>query len=67
MKKTRILDSLRTHGWSISPDEQDAHELLHVLTETLEDEVSKTPATMSLFDAAKLEVGTIKCQHKLIL
>ena len=32
--------SLREHGWVINTDEQDAHEMLHVLMTTLEEEIA---------------------------
>ena len=35
---------------------QDAHELYHVFTETLEEEAAKYPSVLPLFDAHKIEV-----------
>ena len=35
---------------------QDAHELFHVLTETLDEETSRYPSVLSLFDVKHLEV-----------
>lgn len=36
---TAVISALIRHNWVISPGEQDAHELFHVLLETLEDEM----------------------------
>lgn len=36
-----ILQSLFALGWVIPPDEQDAHELLHVILSSLEEEINK--------------------------
>ena len=35
---------------------QDAHELYHVFTETLEEEAAKYPSVLPLFEAHKIEV-----------
>lgn len=35
------MKALSARGWVISPGEQDAHELFHVLVDTLEEELVK--------------------------
>ncbi|XP_050410853.1 ubiquitin carboxyl-terminal hydrolase 30 [Patella vulgata] len=50
-----VLEALRRRGWIISPDEQDSHELFHVLTQTLEEETSRYPSVVSLFDVQALQ------------
>ncbi|XP_034239805.1 ubiquitin carboxyl-terminal hydrolase 30 homolog isoform X2 [Thrips palmi] len=37
---TAVISALIRHSWVISPGEQDAHELFHVLLETLEEEMT---------------------------
>lgn len=37
-----LRDALHRHGWIISPSEQDAHELYHLLMVTLEEEAHKS-------------------------
>ncbi|KAG8455706.1 hypothetical protein GDO86_001772 [Hymenochirus boettgeri] len=52
-----LLEVLRSHRWQISSfDEQDAHELFHVLTSSLEDERDNQPHVMHLFDVEFLEL-----------
>lgn len=41
---TEVISALLRHSWVISPGEQDAHELFHVLLETLEDEMTSLSA-----------------------
>ncbi|XP_014661688.1 PREDICTED: ubiquitin carboxyl-terminal hydrolase 30-like [Priapulus caudatus] len=53
-----ILAALRGRGWVIAHGEQDAHELLHVLTATLDEDLTPTPAVVPLFDVHSLQVGT---------
>ncbi|XP_070572356.1 ubiquitin carboxyl-terminal hydrolase 30-like isoform X2 [Ptychodera flava] len=50
-----VLEGLRARRWVISWEEQDAHELFHVLTTTLSEEAEKFPAHPSLLDMATLE------------
>ncbi|XP_066466016.1 ubiquitin carboxyl-terminal hydrolase 30 [Tiliqua scincoides] len=51
-----LLEVLRTYRWQISSfEEQDAHELFHVLTSSLEDERDRQPRVMPLFDVHSLE------------
>ncbi|XP_048370287.1 ubiquitin carboxyl-terminal hydrolase 30 [Sphaerodactylus townsendi] len=60
-----LLEVLRTYRWQISSfEEQDAHELFHVLTSSLEDEWDHQPRVTSLFDAHLLEQPEIP--HKQI-
>ena len=42
-----LLRSLRMHGWTIDPDQQDAYELLHVLFTSLEEETNKVDPIQS--------------------
>ncbi|XP_075686554.1 ubiquitin carboxyl-terminal hydrolase 30 isoform X2 [Rhinoderma darwinii] len=51
-----LLDVLRTYRWQISSfEEQDAHELFHVLTSSLEDERDHQPHVTHLFDVHALD------------
>ncbi|KAF6083485.1 ubiquitin specific peptidase 30 [Phyllostomus discolor] len=51
-----LLDVLRMYRWQISSfEEQDAHELFHVLTSSLEDERDRQPRVTHLFDVRSLE------------
>ncbi|XP_068167746.1 ubiquitin carboxyl-terminal hydrolase 30 isoform X2 [Antennarius striatus] len=51
-----ILDILRLYRWHISSfEEQDAHELFHVLTSSLEEERDCQPKVTHLFDIQSLE------------
>lgn len=52
-----VIEALRTHRWIISNEEQDAHELFHVLTSTIEEELKSANPLLSLLDAGKLEDG----------
>ena len=56
-----LLSCLRSHGWVINMEEQDAHEMLHVLMTTLEEELpdSKSrnkPSHASLLDISNLDL-----------
>ena len=56
-----LLSCLRSHGWSINVEEQDAHEMLHVLMTTLEEELPDTksnnkPSHASLLDISNLDL-----------
>ena len=42
--------------------EQDAHELFHVFTETLQDEVTQFPAVVPLFDVASILVSELEAE-----
>ncbi|CAJ1068766.1 ubiquitin carboxyl-terminal hydrolase 30-like isoform X1 [Xyrichtys novacula] len=51
-----LLDVLRLYRWHISSfEEQDAHELFHVLTSSLEEERDRHPKVTHLFDMQSLE------------
>ncbi|KAM9446378.1 ubiquitin carboxyl-terminal hydrolase 30 isoform 1-T1 [Clarias gariepinus] len=51
-----LLEALRLYRWHISSfEEQDAHELFHVLTSTLEEERERQPRVTHLFDMETLE------------
>ncbi|XP_037337869.1 ubiquitin carboxyl-terminal hydrolase 30 isoform X2 [Pungitius pungitius] len=51
-----LLDVLRLYRWHISSfEEQDAHELFHVLTSSLEEERERQPKVAHLFDMQTLE------------
>ncbi|XP_063310751.1 ubiquitin carboxyl-terminal hydrolase 30 isoform X1 [Pelobates fuscus] len=69
-----LLEVLRMYRWQISSfEEQDAHELFHVLTSSLEDERDREPQVVNLFDVQFLEVlpqnseGQIHCRTQGIL
>ena len=56
-----LLSCLRSHGWVINMEEQDAHEMLHVLMTTLEEELPDTktknkPSHASLLDISNLDL-----------
>lgn len=52
----RLLEVLRLYRWHISSfEEQDAHELFHVLTSSLEEERDRQPKVTHLFDIQSLE------------
>ncbi|KAM8885248.1 ubiquitin carboxyl-terminal hydrolase 30 isoform 3-T3 [Spinachia spinachia] len=67
-----LLDVLRLYRWHISSfEEQDAHELFHVLTSTLEEERDRQPKVAHLFDMQTLEQSlpdpvekTIACRSR---
>ncbi|KAI5625248.1 ubiquitin carboxyl-terminal hydrolase 30 isoform X1 [Silurus asotus] len=51
-----LLEALRLYRWHISSfEEQDAHELFHVLTSSLEEERERQPRVPHLFDMETLE------------
>ncbi|XP_043924457.1 ubiquitin carboxyl-terminal hydrolase 30 isoform X2 [Protopterus annectens] len=51
-----LLEVLRSYRWQISSfEEQDAHELFHVLTSSLEDEKDQQSRVTNLFDVLSLE------------
>ncbi|XP_035494957.1 ubiquitin carboxyl-terminal hydrolase 30 isoform X1 [Scophthalmus maximus] len=53
-----LLDVLRLYRWHISSfEEQDAHELFHVLTSSLEEERDRQPKVTHLFDIQSLEAS----------
>ncbi|GIY87969.1 hypothetical protein CDAR_596061 [Caerostris darwini] len=50
-----VIKALRSHRWIISHEEHDAHELFHVLTSTVEEELLALNPVTSLLDTKKLE------------
>ncbi|KAF8792166.1 ubiquitin carboxyl-terminal hydrolase 30 homolog [Argiope bruennichi] len=50
-----VIKALRSHRWIISHEEHDAHELFHVLTTTVEEELVALNPVTSLLDTKKLE------------
>lgn len=51
-----LLDVLRLYRWHISSfEEQDAHELFHVLTSSLEEERDRQPRVINFFDMQSLD------------
>ncbi|NXN94653.1 UBP30 hydrolase, partial [Rhinopomastus cyanomelas] len=59
-----LLEVLRLYRWQISSfEEQDAHELFHVLTSSLEDERDRQPRVTHLFDVHSLEQPEITQRH----
>ncbi|KAL4223593.1 Ubiquitin carboxyl-terminal hydrolase 30 [Mactra antiquata] len=57
-----IIGTLRSKRWIISHDQQDAHELFNVFTSTLDEESTKFPRILPLFDLPVLESADIKYQ-----
>jgi len=45
-----VIDAMRTHGWRLTGDEQDSHELYHILCDTLNEENVKPQKESSLSD-----------------
>lgn len=50
-----VIRALHSRGWVISSDEQDAHELFHALTTTIEEEMSECHSVSSLLDISALQ------------
>ncbi|GFT27556.1 ubiquitin carboxyl-terminal hydrolase 30 [Nephila pilipes] len=50
-----VIKALRAHRWIISHEEHDAHELFHVVTTTVEEELLALNPVTSLLDTKKLE------------
>ena len=64
-----LLSCLRSHGWLINMEEQDAHEMLHVLMTTLEEELPDTkirnkPSHASLLDISNLDLDDDQEEEK---
>ncbi|XP_011614036.2 ubiquitin carboxyl-terminal hydrolase 30 isoform X2 [Takifugu rubripes] len=56
-----LLDILRLYRWHISSsEEQDAHELFHVLTSSLEEERERLPKVPHFFDMQSLETPPVQ-------
>ncbi|VDI82721.1 ubiquitin carboxyl-terminal hydrolase 30 [Mytilus galloprovincialis] len=60
----KVLDALRYRRWVISHDEQDSHELFHVLTQTLDEDTARYPRVVSLFDTDTLENSDVEYQSE---
>lgn len=54
-----VMQALQQRGWVISADEQDAHEMFHVLTETVAEEMTPTSRALTLFDVASLQESSV--------
>ncbi|CAG5118225.1 unnamed protein product [Candidula unifasciata] len=52
---SQVFHALRARRWVITSEEQDTHELFHVMVETLEEETSSYPRVLSLFDVQHLQ------------
>jgi len=57
-----LLASLRSHGWVINSEEQDAHEMLHVIMTTIEEELAQSkvdakPSHASLLDLSNIGIN----------
>lgn len=52
-----VLSALRGHGWVISSEEQDTHELFHVLTATIDDELMNATSVPSLLDVSWIDIN----------
>ncbi|ELU04868.1 hypothetical protein CAPTEDRAFT_213428 [Capitella teleta] len=50
-----VISALQQRRWVISSEEQDAHELFHVITETLDEEARPFSSPMSLQDVRQLD------------
>ncbi|XP_061189736.1 ubiquitin carboxyl-terminal hydrolase 30-like [Saccostrea echinata] len=50
-----VISALAARRWYISPEEQDAHEMFHVLTQTIDEETTKYPGVISLFENPETE------------
>ncbi|KAL3857435.1 hypothetical protein ACJMK2_012106 [Sinanodonta woodiana] len=60
-----VLHALRIRGWVTAADEQDAHELFHALTQTLDEETMKYPTIVPLFDIHLLQNPSLHYQSEL--
>ena len=43
LNANKVFEALYEHRWAFSAEEQDAHELFHVLTSTLDEESAAFP------------------------
>lgn len=60
---SQLLGALRLHGWVINTEEQDAHEMLHVIMTTIEEELTakksmKKPSHASLLDISNIGLSS---------
>jgi len=56
---TQLLTALRCHGWVINTEEQDAHEMLHVIITTIEEELEAKKALSKPSHASLLDISNI--------
>lgn len=54
-----VLQALRSHGWFINREEQDAHEMLNVIMTTLEEEIQARSKTSKPTHASLLDISNI--------
>ena len=54
-----LLAALRAHGWRINTEEQDAHEMLHVVMTTIEEELEFRKADAKPSHASLLDISNI--------
>ena len=54
-----LLASLRAHGWMINTEEQDAHEMLHVIMTTIEEELAQKKIDTKPSHASLLDISNI--------
>jgi len=54
-----LLASLRSHGWMINTEEQDAHEMLHVIMTTIEEELAHKKSDTKPSHASLLDISNI--------
>ena len=52
-----VMCALRGHGWVISSEEQDAHELFHAVTATIDEELMNAVTLPSLLDVSWIELA----------
>ena len=49
LNANKVFEALYEHRWAFSAEEQDAHELFHVLTSTLDEESAAFPGQLKEF------------------
>ena len=54
-----LLAALRAHGWMINAEEQDAHEMLHVIMTTIEEELTHKKLDSKPSHASLLDISNI--------
>ena len=54
-----LLAALRAHGWRLNTEEQDAHEMLHVVMTTIEEELEFRKADAKPSHASLLDISNI--------
>jgi len=58
-----LLAALRAHGWRINTEEQDAHEMLHVVMTTIEEELEFRKADAKPSHASLLDISNIGLEN----